>query len=169
MIIIAKPSHKQALHGVDTWTQVGHGEDPNYFRPMNWAPEFGGRWRENFPGGGSSNINKDSDSDGSAGGMVTENEFDPQARSNDLNELLHGGPKTPESYVLVYECRDGESPKEKAEEIKKQLGEGKDAEAVIDGTTIRIVLPDFESATSAQPRIPGSVVEKINRPKKGHD
>ena len=167
MIIISK-NFKRALHGVDTWTQVGHGEDPSYFRPMNWAPEFGGRWRENFPGGGSSNINKDSDVDESLRGIARDEDFDPQARTNKINELLHGGPKTPESYVLVYECRDGESPKEKAEEIKKQLGEG-DAEAIIDDTTIRIVLPDFESATSAQPRIPGSVVEKINRPKKGHD
>jgi hypothetical protein len=124
---------------------------------MNWAPQFGGRWRENFPGGGSQHINDDSDKQKSLRG--NSDDADPSGKRDKINDKMRVRMVDGDdgSYIITYRCKDEENP----EEMAKQFGDDFGVEARSSGASV-IILVDggFDEAASLQRKMPGTVLEK---------
>jgi hypothetical protein len=143
---------KTALHGHgETWTPVGPGYDPYRTSPLvNYqGPEFGGRWRRDFPGSGDQHINDDSDKEKNGKGQG--DDFDPQLQRERINELTDKikGPK----YVIRLRLSEEDEPsQDKAKEIFGDEGQS-------DGRSIYVVVDGFARAIQLRQKIPGSVIE----------
>jgi hypothetical protein len=130
---------------------------------MNWAPEFGGRWRENFPGGGSQHINDDADKQKNTRGG--HDDTDPAGKRDKINDKLHLRPvndDTGGAFVITYACNGEENPRDLAERWSKEHG----VEAHPSGSTVTImVMGGFDEAARLQRKIPGSVLETARKSK----
>jgi len=148
---------RQAVHGRgDGWVEVSPGEQANWTGPtMDWAPQFGGRWRNNLPGSGDQHINDDSDKEKSTRGTATDGDFDPKAKSQMINDKLDKGPVPNEFYLVTYRCREGENPGDKAEDLQ-----GQGIQVQVNGTLLTIMATDFDQAMRAQRLIPGAAIER---------
>jgi hypothetical protein len=125
------PETKTAVHGRgDNWTEVGPGASPYDTSPLvNYAPEFGGRWRKNFPGSGGQHINDDSDNQKDTKGQATDEDFDPVLKRKKINDARDRG----DSYVVRVTLPSGEEPnREKAVEYFGDDG-GFDEDGVFKG------------------------------------
>jgi hypothetical protein len=145
---------KTALHGRgETWTPVGPGFDPYKTSPLvNFqGPEFGGRWRRDFPGGGDNHINDDSDKEKNTKGQAAEGDFDPQLQQTRINELTDKI-KGPKYTVRLRLSEEDEPSKSKAKEIFGDEGQ-------TDGRSIYVVVDGFERAMRLMQKNPGSVIE----------
>jgi hypothetical protein len=133
---------KVAVHGRgDNWTEVGPEYNPYRTSPLvNAVPEFGGRWRRNFPGSGDQHINDDSDKQKNLKGTATDEDFDPVLKSKKINDRLEG-----KGACLV---RMELSPDQDATEelAKRLLGD----EGRCDGRSIYVMVDNFEDALQVQ-------------------
>lgn len=143
---------RQAVHGRgDAWVEVGPSTAPSSFSsptPMNWSPNYGGRWRTNMPGSGDQHINDDSDKSKSTRGNPED--FDPENKNNLINDKLDAGL---ERCVVTYFARDGEDPKDKIDRLEKG---GLDPR--IEGNQIVIEVEGLPAATRVQALLPGAVI-----------
>ena len=144
-------SIKVAVHGTDHggWTPV----DPNARTSplVNYqGPNFGGRWRDDFPGAGDMHINDDSDKEKNTKGEAKDDDFSPSMRRTRINDAIDSvkGPK--------YVVRKPHSSVDGEDAAKKVFGpEGKD-----DGTAMYVVVNSYEKAIELSKRIPGCTVER---------
>jgi len=143
---------KTAVHGHgETWTPVGNDYNPYRTSPLvnNQGPEFGGRWRRDFPGAGDSHINDDTDKDKS--GKGTSADQDSNEKENRINDLVEGirGPK----YVVRLRLTEEEEPNEdKAIEVFGDDGQ-------TDGKSVFVIVDGYENAMHLQQKVPGAIVE----------
>lgn len=151
--VICKKINKQAAHGMaDSWSEMSQGQSPYNTSPfVNYAPEFGGRWRENFPDGGDNHINDDSNKDKSTWGRTED--FDPLLKRIKLNDKLKMAlhPISNDTYILRVQIIDKQDP----EKLMMALGEG----AKYNGRDVIQTYPSFETALKWQVRFRGSIVE----------
>jgi hypothetical protein len=144
---------KTAAHGMgDSWTEVEPGRSPYNTSPLvNSTPEFGGRWRDNFPGGGDNHINDDSNKQKSTWG--NNEDFDPTLKKIKLNEKLRKAlqPIEQNSYILRVHIIDKQDPKK----LLNVLGEG----SKYDGRSVIQHFLTFEEALHWQKMFRGSIVE----------
>lgn len=146
---------KVAVHGRgDSWTEVGPGYNPYQASDLTtYAPEFGGRWRDNFPGSGDEEINDDNDKQKSTRNDGNE-DFDSVAKKIKINEYMKlvMKPIVNETYILKVPVREGVDP----QDVKKTLGD----DAKFDGRFVRKTFTSFEEAIDFQKRVKDSIVEK---------
>ena len=138
--IVRGRESKVAVHGRgDNWTPVSPGERSYSAPTMNYAPEFGGRWRKNFPGSGGQHINDDSDTEKSPKGQATSDDFDPNIKHKRINDAIDGST----SYVVRIKLLPGESG---AESAKKYFGESGE----FDDDSVFSVVDSFERALEVE-------------------
>lgn len=147
-------TNKTAVHGAgETWTPVGNDFNPYSTSPLvnNPGPEFGGRWRRDFPGGGDQHINDDSDKSKNTRGNAADWDFDPQMRKQRINDLLDDikGVK----YVVRLNLVESDEPT--AEKAKSVFGPKGQA----DGKSIFVEVNGFDEAVRTQNNTPGSRIE----------
>jgi hypothetical protein len=146
-------SIKVAVHGTDHggWTPVDPNHSPYSTSPLvNSQPNFGGRWRDDFPGAGGQHINDDSDTDKNTKGEANDDDFSPSMRRNRINDAIDSvkGPK--------YVVRRPLSTADGDEAATKVFGpEGKS-----DGTAMYVVVNSYEKAIELSKKIPGCTVER---------
>ena len=117
---------------------------------VNSQPNFGGRWRDDFPGAGGQHINDDSDTDKNTKGEANDDDFSPSMRRNRINDAIDSvkGPK--------YVVRRPLSTADGDEAATKVFGpEGKS-----DGTAMYVVVNSYEKAIELSKKIPGCTVER---------
>ncbi len=145
-------SIKTATHGHgETWTPVGNDYNPYKTSPLvnNQGPEFGGRWRNDLPGGGDQHI--DDDSDKNKSGKGGPDDADPNQKNNRINYLVENirGPK----YVVRLRLTEEAEPTEdKAIEVFGDEGKS-------DGKSVYVVCDGYDQAIKRQQSVPGSIVE----------
>lgn len=142
---------KVAVHGYgETWTPVPADYNPYNTSPLvnNPGPEFGGRWRENFPGAGGQHINDDGDTkkntrgEGAAG-------LNPLLERRKIDQM-HGELEGKE--YIVRKRVDEKSPEKESKSIFGDEGQ-------YDGDSIFVVVKGWENAMKIQGMVPGSMVE----------
>lgn len=140
----SKPEVKEAVHGRgDNWTEVGPSFNPYQTSPLvNPAPEFGGRWRNNFPGGGDHHINDDKDKQKHLKGNAVNEDFDPVLKRQKINDMLRekGLDNKCDIYLVFLELFDDECP---CKELAKTVF-GDDGDS--DGSDVFMVAKDFDFA-----------------------
>lgn len=150
---LSKRLQKEAAHGMaDSWSEVSQGGSPYNTSPfVNYAPEFGGRWRENFPGSGDQHINDDRNKEKSTWGRP--DDFDPKLKKLKLNEKLKMAlePVSNDKFVLKVQIVDKQDP----EKLMMALGEG----SQYDGRFVTKHFLTFEEALKWQKMFRGSIVE----------
>jgi hypothetical protein len=146
-------SVKLALHGVgETWTAVPSDYSPYHSSPLvNSNPEFGGRWKKNFPGEGSQHINDDRDKDKSGQGEAINNDFNKKLKDDMINNVTEDirGPR----FVIRKRLSEEERP---TDELAKKIF-GPDGK--YDEESVFVILNGFERAMGIQRKIPGSTIE----------
>ena len=144
---------KQAAHGMgDSWSEMSQGQSPYNTSPsVNATPEYGGRWRENFPDGGDHHINDDRNKEKSTSGRTED--FDPKIKKLKLNEKLKLAlePISSDTFILRVQIIDKQDP----EKLIMALGEG----AKYDGRYVSQRYMTFEEALKWQRIFRGSIVE----------
>jgi hypothetical protein len=145
-------SIKTAIHGHgETWTPVDSNYNPYKTSPLvnSQGPEFGGRWRQDFPGAGDNHINDDSDKEKS--GKGGKDDADPDQKNNRINELVEGirGPKF---IVRLRLTEEAEPNEDKAIEVFGDDGQS-------DGKSVYVVVDGFEKALEIQKKIPNCIIE----------
>jgi len=144
---------RQAAHGMaDSWSEVSQGQSPYNTSPfVNYAPEYGGRWRENFPDGGDHHINDDRNKEKSTWGR--NEDFDPKIKKIKLNDKLKMAlePVSTDTYRLRVQIVDKQDP----QKLMLALGEG----ANYDGRYVSQRYMTFEEALKWQRMFRGSIVE----------
>lgn len=143
---------KVAIHGNgDTFFPVGNDYNPYKTSPLvnNPGPEFGGRWRRDFPGSGDQHINDDADKKKDGKGNGDDN--DPHAQKERVNDLLSKikGPK----YVVRMRLAEEDEPSE--EKARSIFGEG----GQTDGKSVYVIIDGYEAALKLQRKVPGAVIE----------
>lgn len=140
---------KEAFHGQgDGWTAVGPGERGSYYsKPtMDWAPQFGGRWRNQggrpFPGSGDRHIDDDSDKNKSLKRDHKGNDFDPTLRNKMINDHLGRTPYRVKIHV--------DAPSE--DKAKEMLGDG----AQYDDHSVFLEVEDYQDAIKLEKQFLGS-------------
>jgi len=145
---------KTAVHGFgETWTPVPNDYSPYRTSPLvNYeGPEFGGRWRRDFPGAGDMHINDDSDKEKSLKGNAVDEDFDPQLQKTRINEMTEGIRGS--SYVVRLRLTEEEEPsREKARNIFGEEGQ-------TDGKSVFIIVNGFENALEWQRKLPQVTIE----------
>jgi len=145
---VMNPEVKVAVHGRgDNWTEVGPEYNPYKTSPLvNFSPEFGGRWRRNFPGSGDHHINDDSDKQKNLKGKATDDDFDPVMKSKKINDKLdeQRSKNNGAACFVRVELSPDQQPTEDL--AKKLLGD----EGQCDGKSIYVRVDDFESALQVQ-------------------
>lgn len=146
-------STKVALHGVgETWTAVPADYSPYHTSPaVNSNPEFGGRWRKNFPGEGSQHINDDSDKKKSGQGEAANNDFNKKMKDDMINDVTESirGPR----FVVRKRLTEEEKPTE--ELAKKMFG----PDGQYDGESVFVIMNGFERAIRTRLKVPGATIE----------
>lgn len=145
---------KKALHGAgETWTPVGPDFNPYNTSPLvnNSGPEFGGRWRRDFPGGGDQHINDDGDKKKDTSGESGNSDFDPKMQRQRINDLL-SDIKGPAFIVRLRLSEDDEPTDEKAKGVFGDDGQ-------TDGKSVYLKVDGFDEAIRIQRSIPGSSIE----------
>lgn len=135
--VLVPPSTRLAVHGRgDNWTEVGPGYNPYQTSPLvNSAPQFGGRWRNDFPGSGDQHVNDDSDKQKDTKGHG--NDFDPVTRHNLINDKM--GPSGRSFVVRITLPPDQVATDDVATDILGQDGRH-------DGESVYVVVDDFMEA-----------------------
>jgi hypothetical protein len=139
-----------AVHGRgDNWVEVDRNYSPYKSSPLvTPAPNFGGNHRQNMPGAGDMHINDDSDKEKSTKGQATNDDFDPSAKRQRINDALEF---TDQDYIVrLFRGKDTSQ-----EMAKKLFGE----EGKADGTSVYIIVNDYEQARRLQMKVPGAVIE----------
>jgi len=142
---------RQAVHGRgDNWVEVGPSTAPSSFSAptMNYAPQFGGRWRTNMPGSGDQHINDDSDKSKNTRGNPED--FDPENKNILINDKLDSGA---EKCVVMYVLRDGENPKKNMGRLEQGGFKPK-----LEGNRMIIEIDGLPSASRVQALLPGAVI-----------
>ena len=136
-IISPEKETKIAVHGRgDNWTEVGPGYSPYNTSPLvNSTPEFGGRWKKNFPGSGDQHINDDGDKSKSTRGTGTNDDFNPVLKRDKINREIGRSP-----YKIMISLTDDQSPSEQL--AKELLGD----DGKHDNTSIFVEVDDFQHA-----------------------
>lgn len=127
---------KTAVHGRgDNWTEVDRYNPYNTSPLVKFVPEFGGRWRRNFPGSGDQHINDDSDKEKSYKSTGDPNDFDPKLKEKLIND------HTDESSYRVKVELDPEDfgSQKRALELLGDKGE-------FDGDCMFVEVSDFQAA-----------------------
>lgn len=144
---------KTAYHGQgDTFFPVGPDYNPYKTSPLvnNPGPEFGGRWRRDFPGSGDQHINDDSDKPKSESGHGDDS--DPSGQKRRINELLTKI-KGPAFMVKVDLSEEEEPTEERAKGIFGEKGQ-------TDGKSVFIIVDGYEEALRFQHNHPKAVIER---------
>jgi hypothetical protein len=139
---------RQAVHGRgDAWTEVGPDYNPYKGSPMTTSrPQFGDRWRGDFPGSGDQHINDDSDKKKNQKGEARNEEFDPELRKQKTNDALDEVSKKVRGpgFVVKLELDDKQPATEDlASQVFGDAGQ-------FDGTYVFVHVNDFEAALEEQ-------------------
>lgn len=139
-----------AIHGQgDLWTAVDPGYSPNYSSPTRpYVPEFGGRWRQDFPGAGDQHVNDDSDKQKNLKGRATNDDFDPAAKSRRIQDALEPN----KTYVVRFYAGSEACPA-----LARALfgDEGKTTD-----DSVYVEVEKMSDAKEMQGRVPGCVIEE---------
>ena len=141
-----------ATHGdAGTFFPVGNDYNPYRTSPLvnNPGPEFGGRWRRDFPGSGDQHINDDSDKQKSGKGNGDDN--DPGMQKERINDLM-SKIKGPDYIVRLRLSEEDEPSEGKAKGVFGDEGQ-------TDGKSVFVVVKGYEEALRLQKKVPGAVIE----------
>ena len=145
---------RTAYHGdAGTFFPVSPDFNPYRTSPLvnNPGPQFGGRWRQDFPGSGDQHINDDSDKSKSLQGEAANDDFNPEIQKVRINDLMEKikGPK----YVVRMRLPEDQEPN--TEKAKRMFGE----DGMVDRKSIYVIVNGYEEAIRLQQKFPGCSVE----------
>jgi hypothetical protein len=142
---------REARHGTaDGWFPQDSGYSPYKTSPLvNANPEFGHRWRENFPGPGDRHINDDKDKP-----------KDWKGKQDDIGKPEGPGTGLPTSiqgpkYIVRVRINHGDNP----DAVQKQMEQACKSKCGRDSGSVYVEVETYEEAVGLQRRVPRSMVE----------